>query len=117
MLLQKEELGNVEIRLESVDDLFTREIYGTYYIIVYDKKKNQMVAQQVFQERPMAMKYWQKFVDYWSNVKSYYGKRLTDSQKLTKNIATEKIINKAPWYYNQGHKPIGAKILDPEKVK
>lgn len=115
MIIQKEVIGDVEVRLESTDNLFVRTNYGTHYVIARHLKDGRM-TQQVFQDIGMARKYYDYFVDFFTHYKSYgTGKILGPKKELVRNVVTEKVVNKAPWYYSQGKKFEGLDIL-PRKV-
>jgi hypothetical protein len=105
MRIKTEEIGDVKIILDYVDDPFIRQFYGTYYLKV--RNGDRMIKQQVFQERPKAIKYFNKFVyvmEHLDRIVMPDGRILSPNQKLAKDVFDGTVDNKAPWYYNQGKK-------------
>ena len=109
MLLEKETIGDIEVRLEFADDFFVRSNYGSYYVIARHMKLNRE-RRQIFQDHAQALKYYKYFVDFFSNTKAYFGAIVGPKKELIRDMAMERKVNKAPWYYNQGKKFEGVKI-------
>ena len=111
MLVSKQTINGVEVRLETVDDIFTRKMYGTHWVMARDLATDRM-KQQIFQDEGKALKYYDYFVDFFTHYRSYDpNKMIGEREKFLRSVVSETVISKAPWYYNQGTKFKGADIL------
>jgi len=114
LLIDREVVGKYEVRFEYVDDIFLRKTYGTYYVIINDIEKSKMRSQQIFQDFYKAKKYYNYFIEMYTNLKAVVvPKHPGPKKELIRNVEEagrigrgysnnliRKYVSKAPWWYN-----------------
>ena len=111
MNMGTEVIGDYKVTLDSIlDNKWIRETQGTYYLIVTHIPSGRMRYQQIYQNKSMAIKYFNKFVDIFTRLKVYEHPspnqkndlKVLEAGRMGRHYSNKDIrdhISKAPFWY------------------